>query len=168
MTWIVSNNRLGVQAIEVTSTVQNLDEGTIVNAVDSSGTQGGGEFIYLKGVANTLVGSLVTYDPVNHTTTLTPNTANLAQPVAVSMSANVALQWGWYQIGGAAVIKKTAVKVSPNVALYQSGTTGRVMSTAASGKQLVNARSVNAATVASATSTITAILDRPFLQGAVA
>jgi hypothetical protein len=167
MTWVFTENRLGLQPIEITSTVQNADEGTVARAYDSTGTQGGGEFMYLKGAANTVVGLLVTYDPVNHTTTLSPNTGNLAQPVAVAMSANVAANWGWYQIGGAAVIKKTAVKVSPNVALYQSATIGRVMSTAASGKQLVNARSVNAATVASATSTITAIIDRPFLQGAV-
>jgi hypothetical protein len=155
---------LGIQPIAMTSTVQNHPEGTIVEAFDP--TLGGGEFIYLKGAASTAIGNLVTYDPLNHTTALSPNTANLAQPVAVAMSANVANQWGWYQIEGPAVILKTAVKVSPSVALYQSATTGRVMSTAASGKELVNARSVNAATVASATSTITALLDRPFLQGA--
>ena len=154
---------LGLQPIAVTSTVQNHPEGTIVEATDP--TFGGGEFMYLKGVASTVVGSLVTFDPVNHTTTLSPNTANLAQPVAVAMSANVASQWGWYQVQGAAVIKKTAVKVSPNVALFQSATAGRIMSTVASGKQLVNARSVNAATVLSAVSTITAVIDRPFLQG---
>lgn len=156
---------LGLQPIAITSTVQNHPEGFIIEAQDP--TFGGGEFIYLKGVASTVVGNLVTYDPVNHTTTLSPNSANLAQPVAVAMSANVANQWGWYQIQGAAVIKKTTAKVSPNVALYQSATTGRVQATAASGKQLVNARTVNAATVASATSTITALLDRPFLQGAI-
>ena len=156
---------LGLQLIALTSTVQNHPEGMIIEATDP--TLGGGEFIYLKGVASTVVGNLVTYDPVNHTTTLSPNSANLAEPVAVAMSANVASQWGWYQIAGAAVIKKTAVKVSPSVALYQSGTAGRVMPTAACGKQLVNARSVNAATVASATSTITTLIQRPFLQGAI-
>lgn len=154
---------LGFQPIAVTSTTQNHSLGTICRAVDP--TYGEGEFIYLKGVASTVVGSLVTYDPVNATTTLSPNTANLAQPVAVAMSANVASQYGWYQIGGAAVIKKTAVKVSPNVALFQSATTGRVMSTVASGKEVLNCRSVNAATVASATSTITAVIQRPFMQG---
>jgi hypothetical protein len=170
MTWIFQENRLGLQPVEVTSTVQNADEGTVTRAYDSAGTYGGGEFIYLKGVDSTVVGSLVTYNMVSHVTTLSANTANQNSPVAVAMSANVTGSWGWYQIGGAAVIKKTAVKVSPSVPLYQSGTTGRVMSTAASGKQLVNARSANVAgaTVASATSTITAIIDRPFLQGAVA
>ena len=165
MAWVISENRLGLQDIAATSTTQNVEEGTIVRAFDS--TYGGGEFVYLKGVDSTVVGSLVTYSPTAHTTTLTPNTANLNQPVAVAMSANVSSQWGWYQVNGAAIIKKTAVKVSPNVPVYQSGTTGRVMSTAASGKQLMNARSLNAATVASATSTITVLIDRPFLQGAV-
>jgi hypothetical protein len=84
------------------------------------------------------------------------------------MSANVLANYGWYQIAGASVIKKTAVKVSPNVPVYQSATIGRMMSTAASGKELMNARSVNAATVLSATSTITVLTQRPFLQGAVA
>lgn len=160
-----TNNLLGIQPIALTSTVQNHPEGMIVNAVDT--TYGGGEFIYLKGVASTVVGSLVTYDPVNHTTTLAPSTANLAQPLAVAMSANVASQWGWYQIAGAAVIKKTAVKVSPNVALFLSGTAGRIMSTVASGKEVLNCRSVNAATVLSATSTITALVQRPAAQGQV-
>jgi hypothetical protein len=167
MAWYPTENRLGLQPIEQTSTVQNHTLGTIVRAIDAT-TYGGGEFIYLKGAANTVVGMLVVYDPVNATTTLTPNTANLDQPVAVAMSANVLANYGWYQIAGASVIKKTAVKVSPNVPVYQSATIGRVMSTAASGKELMNARSVNAATVLSATSTITVLTQRPFLQGAVA
>jgi len=166
MAYTPATPELGIQPIASFSSTLNHPLGYVVEAYDP--TYGAGEFIYLPGVASTVVGSLVTYDPINKTTTLAPNTANLAQPLAVSMSANIlATTYGWYQIGGVAVIKKTAVKVSPNVALYLSGTTGRVMSTAASGKQVVNARSVNAATVASATSTINAILDRPFAQGAV-
>lgn len=140
--------------------------GMICRAFDP--TLGEGEFIVLAGVASTLVGSLVNYNTASYTTTLMPNTANLAQPLAVAMSANVAATtFGWYQISGVAVIKKTAVKVNPNVVLYQSATAGRVMSTAASGKQLLGVRSANAATIASATSTINAIIDRPHMQGAV-
>jgi hypothetical protein len=48
------------QPIHSTSTTQNLPLGTIVQAAD--GIQGVGEFIYLQGVASTVVGSLVTYD----------------------------------------------------------------------------------------------------------
>lgn len=138
--------------------------GMIARAKDP--TFGEGEFICLAGVASTVVGSLVTYNTTSYTTTLCPSTANLAQPVAVAMSANAAATtFGWYQISGVAVIKKTAVKVSPNVALFISGTAGRVMPTVASGKELLGVRTANAATVASATSTINAIMDRPHAQG---
>lgn len=164
--WRPTVSNIGIQPIEDTSTTQNHDLGMVVTARHD--TYGEGEFVYLKGVASTVAGNTVQYDPVNATTTLSPNTANLAAPLAIAMSANVASQWGWYQVGGAAVIKKTAVKVSPNVALYQSATTGRLMSTAASGKQILGCRSINAATVASATSTITAIINRPHFQGATA
>jgi hypothetical protein len=126
-----------------------------------------GEFIYLKGVASTVVGSLVVYNPSTTTTALAPNTANLGQPVAVAMSANVAAQYGWYQIGGVATVKKTAVAVSPNVRLFISGTTGRLMPTVATGKQVLNARSANVASVTTTTSTVLVSINRPFVQGQV-
>lgn len=160
-----STPELGVQPIALNSTTQNHPPGYQITAYDP--TFGSGSFIYLEGVANTLVGSLVTYDQDNKTTTLAPNTAHLAQPLAVAMSACVAAQWGWYQVGGAAVIKKTAVKVNPGVQLFLSGTAGRVMPTVASGKEILNTITVNAATVASATSTIVANLQFPFAQGQV-
>jgi hypothetical protein len=166
MTWVIQDARLQMQPIENHDTTQNHDLGTIVRAKDS--TQGVGEFIYLLGVASTVVGSVVTYDATTWQTALLANTANQARPVAVAMSANVASEYGWYQIGGLAVVKKTAIKVSPQVAVYISGTTGRIMSTAASGKQLLGARSANLTTVASATSTVVVLINRPHLQGAVA
>lgn len=157
---------LGLQAIATTDTTQNHPLGTIITATDP--TYGTGEFIYLKGVASTVVGSLVSYDQVNGTTTLSPaSTANNAFPVAVAMSANVASQYGWYQIAGAAIIKKTAVKVNPGVKLYLSSTAGRVSSTSSSGRTVLGCVSINAATVASATSTITAEINRPIAQGPV-
>lgn len=165
MAYIPTTNRLGIQPLGVTSTTANMPTGTIVEAIDP--TFGSGEFIYLEGVASTVVGSLVVYNPLANTTTLAPSTANLNQPVAVAMSANVAAQYGWYQIEGCAVIVKTATKVSPNVPLYLSATAGSVMATQASGKEVLNARTVNAATVLSAVGTITAIIDRPFAQGQV-
>lgn len=129
-------------------------------------TYGEGEFIYLKGVASTAIGSLVTYNSLAPSTALAPNTANLGQPVAVAMSAAATTGvYGWYQITGIATILKTAVKVNPAVSVFLSATVGRIMPTAASGKQIVNAISVNAATVASATSTVLVELQRSFAQG---
>jgi hypothetical protein len=179
--FIPVENREGIQPIAVANPAlpsqyqvgqsvffgQNHPLGTIVRASDTASTLGEGEFIYLKGVASTVVGSLVVYNNVAATTTLAPNTANLGQAVAVAMSACTAGMYGWYQIGGVARIKKTAVKVNPNVNIFLSATAGRVMSTVASGKEIMAARSVNAATVASATSTVLVQISRPFAEGQV-
>ena len=140
--------------------------GQVVRAFDP--TYGEGEFIMLLGVASTVVGSLVTYNATTYQTTLSANTANQATPVAVAMSANTAGLFGWYQIGGLAVVKKTAVAVNAQVPVYQSATVGRVMPTAASGKQVLGARSANLATVASGVSTVIVSINRPHLQGATA
>jgi phosphatidylserine decarboxylase len=140
--------------------------GMVARAFDP--TYGEGEFILLVGVASTVVGSLVTYNATTYQTTLSANTANQATPVAVAMSANTAGLFGWYQIGGLAVVKKTAVAVNAQVPVYQSATVGRVMPTAASGKQVLGARSANLATVASGVSTVIVSINRPHLQGAVA
>lgn len=139
--------------------------GQVVRAFDP--TYGEGEFIMLVGVASTVVGSLVTYNATTYQTALSPNTANQATPVAVAMAANTAGLFGWYQIGGLAVIKKTAVATNAQVAVYQSATVGRIMATAASGKQLLGARSANLATVASTVSTVIVSINRPHMQGAV-
>ena len=138
--------------------------GGVIRAFDP--TYGEDEFIMLVGVASTVVGSLVTYNTTTYKTALSPNTANLAQPVAVAMSANLAGTFGWYQIEGLAVVKKTAVAVNAGVAVYQSATTGRIMPTAASGKQLLGARSANLATVAATVSTVIVSINRPHMQGA--
>jgi hypothetical protein len=97
-----------------------------------------------------------------------PNTANQDKPLAVSMNANTSITTGsWYQVSGAAVIKKTAVKVSPGVPLFLSTTAGRVKAVASAGLQVLNCVTINAATVASAVSTITAQVQFPFAQGQI-
>ena len=144
-----------------------MARGMVITAVDP--TYGGGEFILLAGAASTVVGSLVTYNSVTYVTTLAPITgANLASPVAVAMSANASsTTWGWYQIGGAAVIKKPAVKALPTNSIFLSTTAGRVRTSAYSGRQVLGAKTVNSTTVTTTTSTVTVMLDRPHLQGQV-
>ncbi len=140
--------------------------GMVARAVDP--TYGEGEFILLKSVALTLVGSLVSYNATTYQTALSANTAGLAGPVAVAMAASTAGgDFIWHQIGGLAVIKKTAVAVSPQVAIFQSATTGRVMPTTATGKQILGARSANLASVTSTVSTVIVSIDRPHKQGQV-
>ena len=93
--------------------------GTIVRATDP--TYGEGEFIYLKGAANTVVGSVVTYSQDDNSTTLLA--ANAIDPVAFAMSANVANQYGWYQIFGKAVAKGLSGLVD-NANCYATATAG--------------------------------------------
>lgn len=153
----------GCQPIADTSDTQRHPIGTIVRGVDP--TYGGGEFIYLLGVASTVVGSLVTFNATTGQTTLSPtNATSDSHPVAVAMSANVAGDYGWYQIQGLAVVKKTAVAVTPAVALYLSGTAGRVYVTASSGKGFVGMRAANLTTVSAGTSTVVALLNRPAIE----
>ena len=167
-TWVPVTNRLGIQAITETSTTQQMPLGTVITAEDKDTSgQGMGEFIYLLGVAGTVVGHMVTYNATTFQTAVSTNTANAVNPIAIAMSDNVAAQYGWYQIGGYAIVKKAAVIVLAQVALYQSSTTGRVTSTAASGKQILGMRSANLASVVSATSTVAVMIDRPGKQGQV-
>lgn len=174
--FIPVENRLGIQPIAQTNAAlpsqyqvgqsdsfgQAHPLGTIVKAYDT--TLGEGEFIYLAGVSSTAVGSLVSYNPLAGTTTLSPNTASTNLPVAVAMSANLKTQYGWYQIAGVAVILKTAVKITPAEKVALSATAGRILGGSTAGKQVFNAISVNAATVASATSTVQVLIQRPFLE----
>lgn len=162
----IANTDAGVTMPNGTSAIPTPPAtlGMVCRAFDP--TYGEGEFIMLVGVANTVVGSLVTYNTTTYQTALSPNTANLAQPVAVAMSANGAGSFGWYQIGGLAVVKKTGVAVNAGVAVYQSATVGRIMPTAASGKQILGARSANLASVLSTVSTVVVSINRPHMQGA--
>ena len=95
---------IGLQPVADTSTTQNHPLGTIVTCTDA--TLGVGEFIYLKGVASTVVGSIVNYDNNFQTELDTSAVSGPSRPLAVSMSANVASQYGWYQISGLAVATK--------------------------------------------------------------
>lgn len=126
---------------------------------------GMGEFILLKGVASTAVGSLVIFNTTNYTTTLCPVTANLGSPVAISMTANTSSSnWSWYQIEGVAVVaKSTGLGLATNVALGVNSI-GKV-GTSASGKQILGARTANS--TVSATTTVQVIMNRPHLQGRI-
>lgn len=104
MTWRITSHIAGLQRLTDTSTTQNHPLGTIVTAKD--GTFGGGEFIYLKGIGSTVVGSIVNYDDSFTTALDSTAVSGPARPLAVAMSANVASQYGWYQIAGMATVTK--------------------------------------------------------------
>jgi phospholipase/lecithinase/hemolysin len=134
-----------------------------VNAVDP--TFGVGTFIYLKGIASTVVGSLVDYDQFLGTTALAPATTGVG-PVAVAMSANVASQWGWYQVVGSAAVKApNAMTVGADVHML-AATPGSVDDAAVAGEQILGAKvSTTTGTPSSGLALIQ--INRPFHQGQI-
>jgi hypothetical protein len=174
--FIPVENRLGIQPISSTNGPtpsqfqvgqsqafgQAHPLGTIVRAEDA--TLGEGEFIYLEGAANTVVGSVVTYNNLAGTTTLAPATANLNEPLAVSMSANVAGQFGWYQISGVAAVATNGT-LTTGSPVFLAGS-GQLTSTVAAGKEVLNATSVSATGTPAAGLAFVQI-NRPFAQGQI-
>lgn len=129
----------GGQPIAETSTVQKHALGTRVRATDP--VYGEGEFVYLKGVASTVVGDAVIYDQKNGTTTRT--VAASKGPLAVSMSANVANQFGWYAVAGAVPVKVVAGIAASSVP-YVSATAGSLDDTVAANQGVTGALFISA------------------------
>src|SRR5262245_58001256 len=138
MAYTIQENSLVGQPVADTSTVARHALGTIIRAKDPA--YGMGEFIYLKGVASTVVGSAVLYNPDDFATSLLA--ANDIGPVAIAMSASVAGQFGWYQIQGKAVVKAGTVADNGNV--YATATAGTVDDAVVAGDRVKNAKFASA------------------------
>ena len=136
--------------------------GTIVRAVDP--TYGEGEFILLKGVASTVVGSCVVYDSTSFATTLAPAGTNLPRAVAFAMAAtNTTTLWGWYQISGQVVAKKTSGLAIASLAAVGVKTTGLIAATG-TGKEIEGALTIAKSTTST---TVKLMVDRPAMQGRI-
>lgn len=164
MAYKITSTQVGLQPIANTETTQLHNLGTICRGYDT--TYGEAEFIYLKGIASTVVGSVVTYNPTTWTTALAPVGTNKPEPIAVAMSANVASQYGWYQISGMAVMaKSSAVSLAAQAAVGVK-TVGYIASTG-SGKEVQGALVAAVASAASGRTTVTVLINRPHMQGRV-
>ena len=166
MAWKITENRLGQSLIGGIDDSAKVPVGTVVTAVDDS--LGGGEFIYLKGVASTVINDVVTYD-VNFLTVRAAAGNSLPRPVAFAMGAVVANKWGWYQIGGVAYASKTkTISMAAGIAVGVS-TTAKVIHSS-SVKEISGCL---VAVVASATTTtnngerVALMVNRPMLQGRI-
>lgn len=139
MAFRIQTPLIGMQAIGEVSTTQQHPLGTIVVAEDS--TYGSGEFIYLAGVASTAIGSWVTYNSDDGSTTLLA--ANAIGPVAIAMQATVASTYGWYQIQGKAVGLCLAGFLD-NANVYATATAGSVDDAVVAGDRVKGARGASA------------------------
>lgn len=140
--WTHVNPIAGMQGLHVTDTTQNHPLGMIVQGKHA--TYGQGEFIYLLGVANTVVHSWVTYNMDDGSTTLA--VADAIGPCAVAMSANVASQYGWYQIQGK-TIGKCKTGFADNGEVYLTSTDGSVDDASVAGDRVSNAKGASTTTV---------------------
>ncbi len=154
MPYSITDAVAGMQAIAETSTTRTTDLGRIVRASDP--TLGAGEFIYAQGVASTVVGSAVIIS--NGLTTLTTTTSRGA--VGFAMSANVANQFGWYQISGYTSALAAAAAVN-NAVCYATLTVGSIDDAVTTGAQIDGAKF--AATAATGACVIS--IQRPSMNG---
>lgn len=165
MTYNTRDGYIGHQPIADTSTTQQHPLGTVLRAADP--TYGEGEFVYLKGVASTVVGSIVHYNTTSYQTALGYAGENVPSPLAVSMSANVANQYGWYQISGIAIAaKSSAVSFAAKAKVAISSATGLAVATL-SGQEIMGAFVSAVASAASGRTTVALVVNRPHNQGRV-
>lgn len=163
--WVPITHQAGLQKIADTSTTQNHPLGMIIQARHA--TYGVGEFIYLKGVTSTAVGSVVEYSTTTGATVLAAVGGNQPLPVGIAMSVNDAsTKFGWYQIGGIATVKKTcSICLVAGVAVGVL-TTGLIAGTG-SGKEIQGAVCAATASAKAGVVTVLVTLQRPHLQGRV-
>lgn len=159
--WRITSQLIGMSPIGSVDTTATAPLGTIVTAVHE--TYGVGEFIYLKGVASTVVGSAVLYNPDDWTTSLLA--ANDIGSVGVAMAATVVNTFGWYQVKGKAIVK--AGTVADNANVYSTATAGTLDDAVVAGDRLKNAKFASADGTPSA-GLAELEIDRPFVDDAVA
>ncbi len=108
---------------------QKFREGTRVKDVAHN------EYIYLNGVANTAVGSWVSFDEA-HVSILA--VADAIGRVAIARSAVVASNWGWFGIYGS-FTGLALTGFNDDAAVYLTGTAGSVDDTDVAGDAVVGA-----------------------------
>lgn len=162
MAFVIQEQTVGVQQIADVSDTQRHPLGLILEAADP--VYFAGEFVYLKGLAATAVGSWVTYNMDDGSTALLA--ANAIGPVAVAMGATVAGTFGWYQIQGKAVGKVLAGYVD-NADVYATATAGSVDDAVVAGDRVKNAKGASAIGTPSA-GLAEFELSRPWMDDALA
>ena len=165
MTYRTDTGLVGHQPIAATETTAMHPLGTIIRA--HSATYGAGEFIYLRGIGSTTVGSIVNYRGTTFTTALGYAGENVPHPVAVAMSANVANQFGWYQISGIAVAAKACTVSFAAAAKVAVGSSSGLAVASLSGQELHGAMVSAVASATAGRTTVTLVLNRPSNQGRI-
>lgn len=99
----------------------------------------GNEYIYLKGVASVIAGSVVSFDEAGVTALVdTDVAASVIAPVAVAQAAvDAATEYGWFMIYG--TCPASAATVADNAKVFATATAGQLDDTGTAGQQVVGA-----------------------------
>lgn len=163
--WKIASPIVGLPVITDHSTTAGATLGAVVQAVDrGANANGQGEFIYLKGVAGTVAGSVVLYNEDDYSTSLLA--ANDIGQVAIAMSACVAGEYGWYQRRGKAVAK-VAAAFADNANVYSTATAGTVDDAVVAGDRIKKCKGASAIDVP-AVGFAELEIDSPFVDDALA
>lgn len=117
----------------------------------------GNKYIYLKGVASTIAGSVVTFSEAYESALIV---ANAIGPVAVAQAATVASTWGWYMRSGTCLVD-TVANSADNGRLGRETTDGKVGDGRAAGDEIYNFVGRTATTSAALAA---AQFDNPFVD----
>lgn len=134
--------------------------GMVVQGVDASGAFA--EYIYLKGVASTIAGSVVTYTPSTGVTALI--VADASGPVAIALAATVAATFGWYGLTGTFTTDVVANSAAVATTAKNPGretTDGKVGDGRAAGDEINNFFQLTATTAAAL---VSCNISRPYVN----
>lgn len=163
------NAQLGLQdfTLNAVDTSAKVGIGTICRAYDDT-TGSEGEYIYLPGAANVAQGDCVEYDLTPGAISVTRHSnataSNSGRPVAFAVTAIGAGSFGWYQIGGCAIVSAVGGTVA-GVAMG-TATAGSIGNAADAGDQILGARILTAVGTPIANKSY-ALINRPFVQGQI-
>ncbi len=164
--WVSYDSTMGMSLPGNVDDSAIVAAGTVAEFRDASGVGGKGEFIYLLGIINTIKGSVVSYQisdgvSLNGTTALWAGTAGTGGPLAIATAAIVAGKWGWYQIGGTAIVATSGTVAAGNPLYFQAA--GVLQNAAVNGKQVIGVVATSANGVP-ATNQALVTIDRPSAQ----
>lgn len=100
--------------------------------------EGDDEYLYLKGVVGTVIGSLVAVDKL-YVTTLASTALATPRRLAVSKGAIVANKFGWYQVRGVGSVDSAASNAE-DAQQYLTATAGRVDDAVVANKAVIGMR----------------------------
>jgi hypothetical protein len=139
MAYVLQSGLIGSSPVDTIDDAARHALGTVRAGYDP--VYGGGEFVYLKGLDTTSLGTWVTYNLDDGSTALLA--ANAIGPVAVAMASVVTGKFGWYQISGKAV-GKALTGYLDNALVWSTGTAGSVDDTIVDGDMVHLAKGASA------------------------